>query len=140
MRRRIHRVDAGLWSSCYAADTPCCYDVPGTGSLRARITETRQVGLRPTGQLLSKDWMTAGDRRVEGNIQSFIVRIWYEEIDGEDSALVRRGSIEHVSSRKQLYFRDLEEILGFIEEPSGKRAGERSPTNRSSTSMTVSTS
>ena len=61
---------------------------------------------------------------MEGDTQSFIVRIWHEETEGEDQTLQRRGSIEHVSSRKQLHFRDLQEILSFIEELSGKRSAE----------------
>lgn len=56
---------------------------------------------------------------MQGNTQAFIVRIWFEETDGEDGALVRRGSIEHVSSKKRLSFEDLAEILRFIEEQTG---------------------
>ena len=53
---------------------------------------------------------------VHGRTQAFIVRIWFEETNGEDSATVRRGSIEHVSSKKRIYFEDLKEMLKFIGE------------------------
>ena len=54
-------------------------------------------------------------RPVHGNTESFIIRIWYEETDGEDGALVRRGSIEHVSSKRRIFFQDLGRAVDFIE-------------------------
>lgn len=54
-----------------------------------------------------------------GNTQAFIVRIWFEETDGEESAQVQRGSIEHVSSKRQIYFQDMTEMLKFIEDRVG---------------------
>ncbi len=53
---------------------------------------------------------------MQGDTQSFIVRIWFEETEGQNGTLVRRGSIEHVSGQTQIYFRHLEQILAFIEE------------------------
>lgn len=59
-----------------------------------------------------------------GDTQSFIVHIWYEETDDETGALVRRGSVEHVSSKRRLFFQDQTEILRFIDEQ--MEASERS--------------
>jgi hypothetical protein len=52
---------------------------------------------------------------VPGDTQAFIVRIWYEEAGNENRAPVRRGSIEHVSSKRRVYFEDPQEILRFID-------------------------
>lgn len=50
---------------------------------------------------------------------SFIVRIWHEALDGEGKIVAWRGSIDHVSSGKRLYFHKLEEVEGFIQEQTG---------------------
>jgi hypothetical protein len=42
------------------------------------------------------------------------VRIWREWNDGENGTLGRRGSIEHVGTKKRVFFRNLEKILDFI--------------------------
>jgi len=64
---------------------------------------------------------------VHGNTESFIVRIWFEETDDECGAFVRRGSIEHVRTKKRLFFCELEPILNFIDEQSGPLGSNRSP-------------
>ena len=58
---------------------------------------------------------------MQGNTEAFIVRIRYEETDVEDGALVRRGSIEHVSSKKRISFDDLQEVVLFVEKHTGGR-------------------
>ena len=50
------------------------------------------------------------------NTQSFIIRIWYEETNNQATALARRGSVEHVSSKRRFFFQDLAQILRFIDE------------------------
>ncbi len=45
---------------------------------------------------------------------SFIVRIWFEAIDAEDSPIEMRGSIEDVGSHEMHYFSRLDSILAFI--------------------------
>lgn len=59
------------------------------------------------------------------NTQAFIVRVWDEETDGDSSVVIHRGSIEHVSTRRKIYFEDAKEILSFIEEV--LRSGSRLP-------------
>ena len=58
-------------------------------------------------------------RTMQGRTQAFIVRVWYEETDCEGSGLVRRGSIEHVCSKKRIFFQDQAEMLKFIDEQMG---------------------
>ena len=53
---------------------------------------------------------------------SFIVHIWREAEDREDSMYAWRGSIDDVSSNKRLYFNDLDGITRFIEEQVGSNA------------------
>jgi hypothetical protein len=54
-----------------------------------------------------------------GETHAFIVRVWYEETGGEGRFATLRGSIEHVSDKRRIHFRHLEEILNFIEEQVG---------------------
>ena len=61
------------------------------------------------------------------NTQAFIMRIWYEETGGPNAALIRRGSIEHVRSKKRICFDELESILPFIEEAAGTMRGGVNP-------------
>jgi hypothetical protein len=63
--------------------------------------------------------MAANRTPMPDDTHSLIVRIWFEETDGENGVLVRRGSIEHVSSKRRIYFQDMEKILWFIEEEAG---------------------
>jgi hypothetical protein len=58
----------------------------------------------------------AEGRLVPNKTLSFIVRIWHEESNGEGGIPVRRGSIEHVSTGRRIYFEDMQDILLFIEE------------------------
>ena len=53
---------------------------------------------------------------------SFIVHIWREAEDHGDNGSAWRGSIDDVSSKKRLYFNDLDGITRFIEEQVGSIA------------------
>jgi hypothetical protein len=46
-----------------------------------------------------------------GQYQTFVVRLWTDE--AEDSL---RGHVQHVGSRRGIYFRDVEKMLQFINE------------------------
>ena len=48
--------------------------------------------------------------------QAFIVRIWSDSEEIDDSSQSLRGMIEHVGSSKRSYFYDLEGIRLFIQE------------------------
>jgi hypothetical protein len=54
------------------------------------------------------------DSQLEGNTQSFILRIWSEAVDDDDYVTALRGSIDHVGTGKRLYFQDLNEIARFV--------------------------
>jgi hypothetical protein len=56
---------------------------------------------------------------VQGDIRSFLVRIWHEAVDLEGNTIAWRGSIEHIGSEKRVYFQDLGQILDFIQEEAG---------------------
>jgi hypothetical protein len=64
---------------------------------------------------------------VQGDIQSFVVRIWPEAFDGEGNATAWRGSIDHVGSDKRLHFQDLDRLVRFIQEESGIQADALAP-------------
>ena len=51
----------------------------------------------------------------EANSHSFIVRFWVEPREIEDAKPVWRGVVEHVSSGRKLYLKNLKEIKAFIE-------------------------
>lgn len=53
------------------------------------------------------------EQELDGNTQSFIVRIWHEAA-GEGKALVWRGSVTHVGSGKRAYFRNLNSLKQFV--------------------------
>ncbi len=56
---------------------------------------------------------------MEGDTQSFVVRIWYEATDGEGHAVAWRGFVDHVGSARRLYFHDLGKITSFIQQEAG---------------------
>jgi len=51
----------------------------------------------------------------EANSHSFIVRFWVEPREIKDAKPVWRGVVEHVSSGRKLYLKNLKEIKAFIE-------------------------
>ncbi len=53
------------------------------------------------------DWL-------ESEAQSFIVKIWVEELIGEANRSVWRGHITHVFSGRRRYLKNLDEIGDFI--------------------------
>lgn len=67
---------------------------------------------------------------MEGDTQSFVVRIWHEATDSEGKIVAWRGFVDHVGSAKRLYFYDLDKIARFIQQEAGLSArqsvGERS--------------
>jgi hypothetical protein len=56
---------------------------------------------------------------MQGDTQSFVVRIWQEAVDGAGNTVAWRGSIDHVNSAKRLYFQDWDRFVHFIQEESG---------------------
>jgi len=56
----------------------------------------------------------------EANSHSFIVRFWVEPREIEDAKPVWRGVVEHVSSGRKLYLKNLKEIKAFIESYTGE--------------------
>jgi hypothetical protein len=60
---------------------------------------------------------------------SFIVRVWREPREPRRLAAEWRGSIEHVGSRRKVFFRRLEDIAEFVR-PFLKRLEERPPTKK----------
>ena len=62
---------------------------------------------------------------------SFIVRIWFEDDESEETTKAWRGSIERVGSDQRLYFYDLNAIFRFVEEQAGIDGHEQIPWWRS---------
>ena len=56
---------------------------------------------------------------MQGDTQSFVVRIWHEAVDNNGKVTAWRGSIDHVGSEKRLYFQDLQTIAEFIQSEAG---------------------
>ena len=50
----------------------------------------------------------------EANSHSFILRFWVEPREIKDDRPVWRGVVEHVSTGKKMYLKNLEEIKVFI--------------------------
>ena len=59
---------------------------------------------------------------MEGDILSFVVRIWHEAVDSEGNAVTWRGYVDHVGSDKRLYFCDLDKVVSFIQREAGLNA------------------
>ena len=55
------------------------------------------------------------DRTDEMNVQSFIVKIWIEEIGFESNKLSWRGHITQVPGSDQRYVKSLEEITDYFQ-------------------------
>ena len=53
---------------------------------------------------------------MEGDTDSFILRIWREAVDSTGNVIAWKGSIEHVGSEQYLYFQDLEVMARFVQE------------------------
>ena len=51
---------------------------------------------------------------LEPDAQSFIIKVWVEDSNGEAGHSVWRGHITHVSSHERHYLKDLGEISDFI--------------------------
>ena len=51
---------------------------------------------------------------LEPDAQSFIVKVWVEDSNGEAGHSMWRGYITHVSSGKRHYIKNLDEISDFI--------------------------
>lgn len=62
--------------------------------------------------------------RLRRDVHAFIVRIWHETDDGDESVFSWRGTVDHVRTGKRLYFHDLDTFLRFIAEQAGLRAEE----------------
>jgi len=56
---------------------------------------------------------------VEGDTQSFVVRIWREEVDEDGNITAWRGSVDHVGSGGRVHFQDLDQLTGFIRRRAG---------------------
>jgi hypothetical protein len=55
--------------------------------------------------------------------QAFLVKLWLEadDVGTPASRGWRRGSVEHLESRRRLYFSDVGELLDFFASWSGRR-------------------
>ena len=60
------------------------------------------------------------DQELDGDTQSFIVRIWHEASGAGDKDSWR-GSILHVGSGKRVYFHNLNSIKRFVQERTGMK-------------------
>jgi len=58
-------------------------------------------------------------------VQSFVARIWLERTTDED--LKWRGHIQHIQGSEEIYFQNLTEMSGFMEQVSGIPGLEFSP-------------
>ena len=50
----------------------------------------------------------------EGTTQSFVIKMWLEEINEGTRQATWRGRITHVSSNERKFIKDLQEIPAFI--------------------------
>lgn len=51
----------------------------------------------------------------ESQVHSFIVKLWLESVADEAERVAWHGLVTHVPGGERRYFRDLEEVRGFIE-------------------------
>ncbi len=65
-----------------------------------------------------------GRGAVQGDTQSFIIRIWHEAVSDDGRVLAWRGSIDHVGSSRRIYFQDMEQAIHFIAQEAGIHTGE----------------
>jgi hypothetical protein len=64
------------------------------------------------------------DSYPRGEAHSFIVRIWYEADESHAEGVTWRGSVDHVSSGRRLYFDELGAFLRFLGEQAGLQPSE----------------
>jgi len=64
---------------------------------------------------------------VQGDTQSFIIRIWHEAVNDDGRVLAWRGSVDHVGSARRIYFQDMEQAVRFISKESGIHVGNPTP-------------
>ncbi len=50
----------------------------------------------------------------EEQTHSFVIRLWFEEVDEETGQVIWRGHITHVASGDRRYVKDLRDIVAFI--------------------------
>ena len=62
---------------------------------------------------------------MEGDTQSFIVRIWHEETDEAGNVTAWRGSVDQVGSDQRVHFQDLDQLVRFIQRRA--RLGDHQP-------------
>jgi hypothetical protein len=55
---------------------------------------------------------------------AFLVSLWVESVEADASESGWRGSIEHLSTRRRRYFRDMTELVRFLADWTGRREGE----------------
>jgi hypothetical protein len=94
----------------------------GRGSVHTR---RRSAGERRSGTpLLRSADGTAPMVTADAPMQTFVVRVWVGSAPPtkEDEAL--RGVVEHVGSGGSTTFTDIEELVAFLHEASGRRAGQ----------------
>lgn len=64
---------------------------------------------------------------MDNDTHAFIVRVWVETQDNPSRKAAWRGSIDHVTDGKRIYFQDLSYVVRFIQEQTG--ISKRSPTS-----------
>lgn len=68
---------------------------------------------------------------MENDTHAFIVRVWVETQVEQDRKAAWRGSIDHVTDGKRIYFQDLDCVVHFIQEQAGISKRSRTTTGRS---------
>ncbi len=63
--------------------------------------------------------MQTNSAGTSSDTQSFVVRIWHEELDEQGHIVAWRGSADHVGSDERFHFDDLERLVLFIQERVG---------------------
>ena len=66
-----------------------------------------------------------GEDRGSGNTASFVVRVWWDEMD---DAPAWRGWVQHAASGDSRYFQTVEEAIRFAEEYTCALSGDRAKT------------
>lgn len=73
----------------------------------------------PKGLPLDNDSINQQPGRA--NNHTFIIRIWFDQMDIPGYEKVWRGLIVHVNDEKKIYFNDLDMIRSYIQEQTGIR-------------------
>ncbi len=63
--------------------------------------------------------MQVDNAGTSSDTQSFVVRIWHEELDEQGHIVAWRGSADHVGSEQRFHFDDLDRLAQFIQERVG---------------------